>query len=141
MHDLPVEYHAAPLRGRYRAPLRVVTYNIERGRRLDNILARWREHHARHNDVLLLSEADIGMARSGNRHVVREFARALGYSWVFAAEFRELTKGSRRERRCRAHLEDKRIRIGADIFARQPHFPLCIADDSPPTSRRCARLG
>ncbi|MDH3452121.1 MAG: endonuclease/exonuclease/phosphatase family protein [Gammaproteobacteria bacterium] len=92
------EYHEAAA-GAARELLRVAAYNIERGRRLDAIVALWQAQRARDNDVVLLSEADLGMARSGNRHVAREFAEALGYSWVFASEFHELTKGDRKERR------------------------------------------
>ena len=79
--------------------MRIAAYNIERGRRLDAIVAQWQTPRPRDSDVILLSEADVGMARSGNRHVTREFAAAIGYSWVFASEFHELTKGDRGERR------------------------------------------
>ena len=92
------EYHEAP-GGSARDVLRVAAYNIERGRRLDAILDQWQAQRTRHNDVVLVSEADLGMARSGNRHVAREFAEALGFSWAFASEFHELTKGDRKERK------------------------------------------
>jgi len=93
------EYHEAVAAGATRGLFRVAAYNIERGRRLDAIVAQWQAPGPRDNDVVLLSEADLGMARSGNRHVTREFAKAFLYSWVFASEFHELTKGDRGERR------------------------------------------
>ncbi|HVT52213.1 MAG TPA: endonuclease/exonuclease/phosphatase family protein [Dongiaceae bacterium] len=48
-------------------------------------------------DVLLLSEADIGMARSGNRHTVAELAVALGMGYAYGIEFIELGLGDERE--------------------------------------------
>lgn len=49
-------------------------------------------------DVLLLSELDIGMARSGNRHTVRELARSLGSGYAFGVEYVELGLGDDREK-------------------------------------------
>jgi endonuclease/exonuclease/phosphatase family metal-dependent hydrolase len=48
-------------------------------------------------DVALLSEVDIGMARSGNRHTVRDFAEPFGAGYVYALEFAELGLGDDRE--------------------------------------------
>ncbi len=49
-------------------------------------------------DILLLTEADLGMARAGNRHTVADLARDLGMSYVFGVEFIELDLGDSRER-------------------------------------------
>jgi endonuclease/exonuclease/phosphatase family metal-dependent hydrolase len=49
-------------------------------------------------DILLLSEADLGMARAGNRHTVADLARDLGMSYVYGVEFVELGLGDSRER-------------------------------------------
>lgn len=49
-------------------------------------------------DILLLSEADLGTARAGNRHTVADLARDLGMSYVFGVEFVELGLGNSRER-------------------------------------------
>ena len=48
-------------------------------------------------DLILLSEADIGMARSGNRHTVAELAVALGMGYAYGIEFVELGLGDDRE--------------------------------------------
>ncbi|NBU14908.1 MAG: endonuclease/exonuclease/phosphatase family protein [Alphaproteobacteria bacterium] len=48
-------------------------------------------------DIALLTEVDIGMARSGNRHTVRELAEPLDYGYVYALEFAELGLGDDRE--------------------------------------------
>jgi endonuclease/exonuclease/phosphatase family metal-dependent hydrolase len=77
------------------AALRATAWNIERGTRLDEIIRVLREHSSMSgSDVLLLTELDYGMARSGNRHVARELARALGMSYAFAPCYINLSKGS-----------------------------------------------
>lgn len=54
-------------------------------------------------DMLLLSEADLGMARAGNRHTVAELAHDLGMSYVYGVEFVELGLGDSREREWHAN--------------------------------------
>ena len=44
--------------------------------------------------MLLLTELDYGMARSGNRHVAREMAERLGMAYAFAPCYVNLSKGS-----------------------------------------------
>ena len=98
--------------------LRIASYNIERGLRLDAIIRHWEKDRASRNDIILISEADKGMVRSGNRHIAQEFAAALGYSWAYAVEFLELTKGNRLERRVPgSNLESY---IGNAILSRYP---------------------
>ncbi len=70
--------------------LRVAAWNIERGRDPSAIAALIDRTGA---DVALLSEVDIGMARTGNRDVAREIGGALGATSAFAVEFLELTLG------------------------------------------------
>jgi endonuclease/exonuclease/phosphatase family metal-dependent hydrolase len=48
-------------------------------------------------DVALLTEVDIGMARSGNRHTVADLALPMGAGYVYALEFAELGIGDDRE--------------------------------------------
>lgn len=45
-------------------------------------------------DVILLSEVDYGMARTGQRNTTREVAEAAGMRYVFGVEFYELGLGS-----------------------------------------------
>jgi hypothetical protein len=49
--------------------------------------------------VSLLSEADVGMARSGNLHTIRALTAASGEGYVYGVEFVELDLGSAREMR------------------------------------------
>ena len=78
--------------------LRIVHWNIEKGKRwalLERCLASEAINSA---DILCLNEADNGMARSGNRHVAFEIAQRLGMTAVFGPSFYEYTKGIGDER-------------------------------------------
>jgi endonuclease/exonuclease/phosphatase family metal-dependent hydrolase len=78
---------------------RVAAWNVCRGIAYDGVL-----HHVRHDpvlsraDVLLLTELDNGMARSGNRDVARDLGRDLGMSVAFIPCYLNLTKGNGAER-------------------------------------------
>jgi endonuclease/exonuclease/phosphatase family metal-dependent hydrolase len=75
--------------------IRATAWNIERGIKLDEIVRVLREHEVlRRSDVLLLTELDYGMARSGNRDVAREIAEGLGMAYAFAPCYVNLSKGS-----------------------------------------------
>ncbi|MEJ2028780.1 MAG: endonuclease/exonuclease/phosphatase family protein [Maritimibacter sp.] len=50
-------------------------------------------------DVVLLSEMDHGMARTGQRHTTAEMAQALGMVYAYGVEFHELDLGGATERR------------------------------------------
>lgn len=50
-------------------------------------------------DIILLSEVDHGMARTGQRHTTEMIARASGMAYVFGVEFHELDLGGPTERR------------------------------------------
>ena len=81
--------------GRARRAIRATAWNIERGIRLEGIIRALREDEVLgRSDVLLLTELDYGMARSGNGHVAREIAEALGMSYAFAPCYANLSKGS-----------------------------------------------
>jgi endonuclease/exonuclease/phosphatase family metal-dependent hydrolase len=86
---------AAPPRQRYR----VVAWNIERGRQLPAQLELLRSHpYLSQADVLLLTEADAGMARSANQMVAEVLARELGMAVAFAPCYIAFGKGSGVER-------------------------------------------
>lgn len=88
-----IDYSAgpAPPRNRYR----FVAWNIERGIHLDAQIEALTTHpYLRETDVLLLTETDVGMARSGNRAVSQTIARELGFHHVFMPCYLSLVKGS-----------------------------------------------
>lgn len=80
--------------------VRATAWNIERGKRLPGILRALREHPTlRASDVLLLTELDYGMARTGNLFVARDIAEAVGMNYAFAPCYIALNKGSGLESR------------------------------------------
>lgn len=83
----------------------VCAYNVERGLRLGDQLRTFAgDPGMPPPDLLLLSEADRGCTRTGNRNVAREYASALGMCYVYGVEFLELPRfwgpGGRICRRC-----------------------------------------
>lgn len=72
-----------------------VAWNIERGMRADAVARLLRQHPTlNHADVLLLSELDWGMARTGNCFIARDLAEAIGMNYAFAPCYIALTKGA-----------------------------------------------
>ncbi len=105
----------ATARPRYR----MLAWNIERGAQFEAQLEAFRSHpYLKTCDVLLLTEADAGMARSGNRMVAEVLARELGMAQVFAPCYIALGKGSGVER----HVEgDNRFGLHSNaILSRYP---------------------
>lgn len=76
-------------------PSSVVAWNVERGR---DVPALARVIRAESPELLLLTEMDVGMARSGNVHTARALAEELGFGWVYGVEFVELGPGGPAER-------------------------------------------
>ena len=78
--------------------LRAVAWNIERGNRLDGVLGLLQSAPQLADcDFVILNEADVGMARSGNRHAAREIAEALGMEMAFGNSYLCLTQGDSRD--------------------------------------------
>ncbi|QQS32557.1 MAG: endonuclease/exonuclease/phosphatase family protein [Acidobacteriota bacterium] len=75
--------------------IRAIAWNLERGIQLDSIIDALKiDERLRGRDILLFSELDHGMARSGNRFVAQEIARELGLNYAFAPVYVPLQKGS-----------------------------------------------
>ncbi len=82
---------AAPGKPRYR----LVAWNLERGIEYEGQLKEFQAHpYLTSADVFLLTETDVGMARSGNRNIARGLARKLGLHYVFTPCYLNLTKGA-----------------------------------------------
>jgi endonuclease/exonuclease/phosphatase family metal-dependent hydrolase len=72
-----------------------LAWNIERGNRFEGIVDALQNHpELKQKDLLLLTELDYGMARSGNRFVAKEIAGALQLNYAFAPVYIALQKGS-----------------------------------------------
>lgn len=86
---------AAPVSPRVDGRLRIAAWNAERGRHPGPAAALISESNA---DVVLLSELDVGMARTGQRHTLADLAAEIGGSYAFGVEFVELASGSAADR-------------------------------------------
>lgn len=74
---------------------RAVAWNLERGIYCDEILNELKNNELLNKaDLLLLTETDLGMARSKNRNIARELALALGMNYYFLPAYINLCKGS-----------------------------------------------
>jgi endonuclease/exonuclease/phosphatase family metal-dependent hydrolase len=70
--------------------LRVVSWNIARGTRLDGVIEFLLGADA---DIIFLQEADRDARRTSYRNVAREIAQNLKLNYVFGCEFEELAQG------------------------------------------------
>ena len=109
--------------------LRIAYWNAERCKYLDasaDLLARAGA------GVTLLSEMDLGMARSGQIHTTRQLAGCMGQGYVFAVEYLELGLGDAGERAWHAGSENLHGLHGAAIVSpRELALPALIRlDDS-----------
>jgi endonuclease/exonuclease/phosphatase family metal-dependent hydrolase len=89
-----IEHGAAPRPATARPSLRIAAWNAERLKFADPSA---RLLMASGADILLLTETDLGMARSGNRHTTADLAQAAGMGFAFGVEFVELGLGDVRE--------------------------------------------
>lgn len=86
---------ATPIVSKADIVIRALAWNIERGICFNGIVDSLAHHpQLKNKDVLLLTELDHGMARSGNRFVAQEIARALRLNYAFAPVYIPLQKGS-----------------------------------------------
>jgi endonuclease/exonuclease/phosphatase family metal-dependent hydrolase len=85
---MPTRANGPAARGRV---LRAAAWNIQRGARLDDLRRAVLAPPFFDADLLLLTEVDLGLGRSGNRNVARELAEALGMSYAFAVSYLALT--------------------------------------------------
>ena len=111
--------NGAPVRSRYR----FVAWNLERGIEFSGQLHALRDHpYLGSADVYLLTEADIGMARSENRAVAQELARELGLHYSFVPCYLNLSKGAGIERKV-----DGENKLGLHGNAILSRYPICAA--------------
>jgi len=96
-----------------------LAWNLERGIRFDGIVDALKHHERlKGKDVLLLTELDYGMARSGNRFVAQEIARELNLNYAFAPVYIALQKGSGVESEMEG--ENTRSIHGLSMFSPHP---------------------
>jgi len=72
--------------------LRAICWHLENGQNFKGILETLRNRAlVSQADIYFFPATDIGMARSGNRNVIRDLAIELGYNYFFATSFLHLT--------------------------------------------------
>ncbi len=99
--------------------IRALAWNVERGNRFDGIVEALKNHvQLKKRDLLLLTELDYGMARSGNRFVARDLAKELNLNYAFAPVYIALQKGSGVE--SQVADENTKSLHGLAIFSRFP---------------------
>jgi endonuclease/exonuclease/phosphatase family metal-dependent hydrolase len=131
---------------RLRSFLRVAAWNIECGKSFDGIVESLNtDPLLRLADLILLSEVDDGMARSGNRSVAPELGRAIGAHAIYGVEYLELANQSRPDD---GHLANKAALHGNAILTRYPfanprlvRLPRCEKNFESAQKRLGGRLG
>ncbi len=113
---------AAP---RVRSFIRIVQWNIEKGKAYPTILSLLRsEDTLKWADIILLNEVDCGMNRSGNRHIARCLADSLQMNVVFGPAHIELTKGVGDDLEIAG--ENNESLQGNAILSRYPILSACV---------------
>jgi endonuclease/exonuclease/phosphatase family metal-dependent hydrolase len=112
-----IEVGGQPTKVPSRDTFEVVAWNLERGAHLDAAADILRE---RAPDVVLATELDVGMARSGNRHTPADLAAFLDHAYAFAVEFVELGLGDAQEAARLAGTTNDSGFHGNAITARSP---------------------
>src|SRR5688500_3805875 len=115
----PLPPAGEPDKSRTLNAISALAWNIERGSVFEGIVDALLNHeHLKDKDVLLLTELDYGMARSGNRFVAREIAQILNLNYAFAPVYIALQKGSGVE--AAAAGENTRSIHGLAMFSKWP---------------------
>ena len=111
------------------ATVTVAAWNIERCKRVPETAEALRQCGA---DIVLATEMDLGMARSGQRHTTRDLAEALGMGYAFGVEFVELGTGDPYETSLFAEVPNDHGLHGNAILSRYPlaNVALLPLDDS-----------
>jgi len=118
-----IEYRAPETVAVPRRPLRLAAWNAERLKYGPASAALLRDLDL---DIILLSESDVGMARSGNRHTTRDLAAALDMGYAFGVEFVELGLGDDREREWHKGQRNHAGLHGNAILSRLPLHDLAL---------------
>lgn len=107
----------------------VAAWNIERCKRVPESADLLRQSGA---DIVLATEMDLGMARSGQHHTTRDLAEALGMGYAFGVEFVELGTGDPYETSLFAEVPNDHGLHGNAILSRYPleNVALLPLDDS-----------
>ncbi|MEL6572393.1 MAG: ATP-binding cassette domain-containing protein [Pseudomonadota bacterium] len=95
----------------------IAAWNIERCKRVPESASLLQQSGA---DIVLATEMDYGMARSGQHHTTRDLAKALGMGYAFGVEFVELGTGDPFETKHFADVPNEHGLHGNAILSRYP---------------------
>lgn len=96
---VPEIFHATPKIQDSKKIFRITSWNIERGMALDPIISTFNSHPSiSKSDIVILTEVDCGMARSGNHHVAQELSRGTNLHAVYVPCYFNLDQGNGAER-------------------------------------------
>ncbi|MBF0103752.1 MAG: hypothetical protein HQM16_00365 [Deltaproteobacteria bacterium] len=99
--------------------IRAVLWHLENGINYNGILETLRNRAlVRKADIYFFPSTDIGMARSGNRNVIRDLAIELGYNYYFATTFVNLDSSDTN------HFGQKTNVLGLEGNAIMTRFPV-----------------
>ena len=99
--------------------LRLVHWNIERGKHLEAIIELFNaDPILQFADIISLNEVDLGMNRTQNQNIAFELGQRLGMHTVYIPEYLELTKGIGEELTLAG--ENKEALHGNAILSRYP---------------------
>jgi hypothetical protein len=110
--------------------LHVIAFNAERGTHWDDWADLIRTDEALNEaSVLLISNLDVGMARSGNVHTARRLALELGMNYAFGLEFVDLTRGTSDEQEATQGQRDALSLSGLAVLSKCLMYdPLVVRD-------------
>jgi endonuclease/exonuclease/phosphatase family metal-dependent hydrolase len=112
-----IEYRAVDIPRTAGSTIKVASWNAERCKYQAQSAALLARLDA---DIVLLSELDIGMARSGNRHTIAELAEALDTGYAFGVEYVELGLGDDREKAWHVHQSNDVGLHGNGLLSKLP---------------------
>jgi endonuclease/exonuclease/phosphatase family metal-dependent hydrolase len=119
----------SPAPARDPARVRAVHWNIEHGNWYPQVERALSEHpDLAGADLVTLNEADLGMARSGNRDVAGDLAGALGLHAAWAPLFLETTHGRHDDAREAAGRGNEESLFGIAILSRWPMSAVRIVE-------------
>ena len=130
---------SAPAKSSYR----LVAWNLERGIEYEAQLEVLRTHpYLGSADVYLVTETDVGMARSANRNIARDLAASLCLNYAFAPCYLNLSKGAGVESEAKG--ENQLGLHGNAVLSRYPirnPRPISLANGRDKMRGREKRLG
>lgn len=112
-----VEYRPLQTPETFHLPQRIVAWNAER---VKHPAAAAELLRATGAGVILLSEVDCGMARTGNRHNAADLAARLGMGYLYGVEFVELGLGAGAEEAASRGEHNTRSLHGNALLSRAP---------------------